>query len=71
MPEEKGHYYTLKKGDTLSLVAKRKGYKKWEDIWKHEKNKDIREKYPNSGQLPAGIEIWLPGLEKGSAARKR
>ena len=71
MPEEKGHYYTLKKGDTLSLVAERKGYKKGEDVWKHEKNKDIREKYPNSGQLPVGLEIWLPGLEKGSAVVKK
>lgn len=71
MSEEKGHYYTFKKDDTLSLVARRKGYKRWQDIWNHEKNKDIREKYPNSGQLPVGLKIWLPGLEKGSAVVKK
>src|SRR5881296_4534588 len=55
--------YKVKRGDTIIEIARRHGFRGWEPIWQHEKNKELREarKYPDV--LAPGDEIFIPEKE--------
>ncbi len=68
-----GFWYVLKRGDTLSRLAKRFGLKRWDDIYNHEKNEDFRELRPDPNVIYVGDHVWIPGkrANTGKAASGR
>jgi LysM domain len=54
--------YTVKKGDTLSAIARQKGFKSWQEIYNHPENEAFRLKRPNPNLIFPGDILILPGL---------
>ena len=54
--------YTVKKGDTLSAIARRHGFKTWQEIYNHPDNEAFRRKRPNPNLIHPGDVLMLPGL---------
>jgi len=52
--------YTVKKGDTLSAIAQRNGFKTWQEIYFHKDNEGFRRKRPNPNLIFPGDVIMLP-----------
>ncbi len=55
--------YKVKQGDCLSSIALRYGLK-WEKIWKHPKNSNLREKRKNPNVLFPGDLLFVPEKEE-------
>lgn len=58
MPTPKGHFYTVKAGDTVSGIAKKWHIKDWHKLLNSKTDKSIRD-HPNL--IHPGQKIWIPG----------
>ncbi len=52
--------HKFKKGDTPEKIAKKYKHKKFDDIWKHEKNKRLKSKRKTPGSLTPGDQLYIP-----------
>jgi hypothetical protein len=63
MTDGAGGYYTIRKGDTLSSIARTYAIDGgWKSIYYHEKNKDFRKLRPDPNLIYPGDQVWLPGV---------
>jgi LysM domain len=61
--------YVVRAGDTLTLIARRNGYRSWQEIYYHADNKAFRARRPNPNRIWPGDELALPdGGPSGQAA---
>jgi hypothetical protein len=52
--------YTVKYGDTLTLIAHRHGFSSWRDIYYHQDNAAFRMKRPNPDKIYPGDVVMIP-----------
>jgi len=55
-----GFEYIIKKGDTLSGLAKKYNLSGWEKIYNHPKNSEFREKRPDPNKIYPGDIVYIP-----------
>lgn len=55
--------YKIKQGDCLSSIAQRYGLK-WEKVWNHPKNSNLKEKRKNPNVLYPGDMLFIPEKEE-------
>lgn len=60
--------YVVKAGDTLSGIAKTKGYHSWKDIYFHPDNQAFRTKRPNPNLILPGDQLVLPNTGPAPSA---
>ncbi|MHC4401703.1 MAG: LysM peptidoglycan-binding domain-containing protein [Planctomycetota bacterium] len=53
--------YTVKYGDTLTLIAKRHGLSSWRDVYYYGENESFRAKRPNPDKIYPGDVVMIPG----------
>jgi LysM repeat protein len=53
--------YTIQKGDTLSLIAKKFGFASWKEIWNYSKNEAFRNSHPDPNKIYVGETLVIPG----------
>ena len=56
-------YYTIKKGDWLSKIARRHGLSSWKVIYDHKENEEFRKKRPDPNLIYPGDVIFIPDPE--------
>jgi hypothetical protein len=52
--------YIVKPGDTLHRIARRHGFRKWEDLYYHKENKGFRDRRPNPDRIYVFDVIVIP-----------
>jgi len=52
--------YSIKYGDTLTLIANRNGFSSWRDIYYHPENTGFRMRRPNPDKIYPGDVIMIP-----------
>jgi hypothetical protein len=52
--------YIVKRGDTLSAIAKQHGLKSWQDLYNHPSNAQFRSKRPNPNMIHPGDRLNIP-----------
>jgi len=62
--------YTIKKGDTLTEIAKKYQHRKWETIWDAPENKPLVAKRKKPQLVQPGDQITIPPNEKQQADKK-
>ncbi|HTS29977.1 MAG TPA: LysM peptidoglycan-binding domain-containing protein [Bryobacteraceae bacterium] len=60
--------YVVKKGDTLSGIAQKTGYKSWRDIYFSADNQAFRTKRPNPNLILPGDTLVLPNSGPAASA---
>lgn len=65
-----GFYHVIREGDTLPKLAKRFGLKRWEDIYDHDENAELRDLRPDPKVMFTGDHVWIPAKQanRGVAA---
>jgi hypothetical protein len=61
MPEGKLH--TIAAGEDLASLAEAYGFTRWETIYDHPRNDELRDQRPNPFALCEGDQLWIPGKE--------
>lgn len=59
-------FYTIKPGDTLSSIAKKRGVT-WQQIYSDPKNNDFRKKRPNPNLIYPGDKVFIPSADAVSS----
>lgn len=68
MCDKDGFHYTIKKGDTLSGIAKKFGIANWRDIYDHSENEAFRDSYPDPDLIQPDAVVWVPGAKANKVA---
>ena len=55
-----GQTHEVKQGETLLSIAHQYGFRSWEVIWNHEKNKELREERKDPQVLASGDKVFIP-----------
>ncbi|MDC0666221.1 peptidoglycan-binding domain-containing protein [Nannocystis radixulma] len=61
-----GRTIIIQPGDTMVSIAHAHGYRRWENIYRHPHNAELRGRCPNPAVLQPGATLFLP--EKGTGA---
>lgn len=60
MADNSGTTYTIKAGDTITLIARENNIADWEIIFGHDNNKQYRDANPDYDKLKTGEKIFIP-----------
>jgi hypothetical protein len=55
--------HEVEEGECMASLAETYKFYRWESIYFHEKNKDLRELRPNPEQLKRGDQVFIPDLD--------
>jgi len=56
--------YKVNQGECLSSISKKFGFKNWNALYDHPKNKSLKEKRPNPSLISPGDEIFIPDRQQ-------
>ncbi|MFY7973227.1 MAG: PGRP and LysM peptidoglycan-binding domain-containing protein [Rubrivivax sp.] len=60
--------YTVKPGDCLSTIAARHGFSRWQDVYEHGANAELRQRRPDPNVLHPGDVVMVPALRERTEA---
>jgi hypothetical protein len=74
-PPDENYYHEVQPGEWVGSIALNYGYADWEkDVWKHDKNSDLRKARPDPHLLSPGdklyIPFWEPRYEKCATTKR-
>lgn len=53
-------YYVVQQGDTILRIAYRNGFPRWETVWEHVENANLRRLRPDPQVLHPGDQVFVP-----------
>ncbi|MEO2013513.1 MAG: LysM peptidoglycan-binding domain-containing protein [Fuerstiella sp.] len=62
--------HTVKPGETLSLIARKHGWKNWQELYNHPDNAPFRKKRPDPNRIEPGDKITIPGGSTNKRGRQ-
>ncbi|MEE9443243.1 MAG: LysM peptidoglycan-binding domain-containing protein [candidate division Zixibacteria bacterium] len=68
MCDKDGFHYTIRKGDTLSGIARRFGVAHWRIIYNHSENEAFKASHPDPNLIHPREVIWVPGVKANQVA---